>query len=171
MSASEVDQVEAARLPALTRPAGCWWAWVGLHGGAGVTTLARAVPGGADFGRLPGEEGWPALPVVAVCRSHAGGLEAAQRWAAWAAEHGEVPVLGLVVTADAPGRLPRQLESMVRLISGGYPSLWRLPWVKAWRLGQPPTPANTPPAYRHLLKDLIVRADVPLNHVRNSGGH
>jgi len=157
-----------------------WWAWCGLHGGAGVTTLRQAVPGGVDFLGFPSVRVWltqsgdeippadsdgsrdhlPDLPVVGVCRSHMNGLEAAQRWAAWTTEH-QVPVVGLVVVVDAPGRLPRPLESMIRLVSGGYPQLWRMPWVKEWRLGERPTPDNTPPVYRRLQQDLFELAGVP----------
>src|ERR1035437_133 len=54
---------------------GTYWAWVGAHGGAGVTTLSQAIPGGVDLGRrLPVEEGLTDLPAVAVCRGNAGGL-------------------------------------------------------------------------------------------------
>jgi hypothetical protein len=157
-----------------------WWAWCGLHGGAGLTTLREAVPGGVDFLGHPAVRVWltqsgddtsaaerdgardhlPDLPVVGVCRSHMSGLEAAQRWAAWKTVH-QLPVLGLVVVVDAPGRLPRPLESMMRLVSGGYPRLWRMPWVKEWRLGERPSPDNTPPVYRRLQQELYELAGVP----------
>lgn len=47
-----------------------------------------------------------------------------------------VDLLGLVVVADAPGRLPRILRNRVRLVSGAVPRLWEIPWVGPWRLGE-----------------------------------
>lgn len=64
---------------------------------------------------------------------------AAAQWAS-----GAVPVdlLGLAVVADAPGRLPGPLRDLVRLVGGGVPHLWRVPWSEDWRLGTV-TPATT----------------------------
>ncbi|MEV6133681.1 DUF6668 family protein [Streptomyces violaceusniger] len=113
-----------------------WW-WLGVHGGAGVSTLERAVPGGRDSGRA-----WPATgepePVVLVARSSAHGLGAAQNAAQqWASRMVTgVDLLGLVVVADAPGRRPRILRDRVRLVSGAVPRLWEIPWVEPWRLGE-----------------------------------
>jgi hypothetical protein len=139
------------------RPAGAWWGWHGLHGGAGVNTLDRAVPGGHVFGIDDDHDTWPALPVVAVVRSHAAGLQAARNFAAMIADAPGWFVLGLVVVADTPGRLPRDLERLVQLVSGGYPTLWRCPWVEEWRRGEPITPRNVPHPYQQLLRDLSVR--------------
>ncbi|MFE6808595.1 DUF6668 family protein [Streptomyces sp. NPDC057681] len=132
-------------LPLSAHPVGGAFAWLGCHGGAGVTTLQQTVPGGVDAGRV-----WPGppatggrQPVVLVCRSHASGLMAAQQAAVqWAS--GQVPhidLLGLVAVADAPGRLPRPLRDALRLVSGGVPRAWHLPWVEAWRQGAPVTEA------------------------------
>jgi hypothetical protein len=116
-----------------------WW-WLGCHGGAGVTTLQAALRAGEDACRH-----WPAQTsparhsVVLVTRSHASGLERAQavvrQWAA-----GMVPgvdLLGLVVMADAPGRLPKPLRDLLRLVSAGVPRTWHVPWVEEWRRGEP----------------------------------
>lgn len=145
--------------PVPQRPEGIWWAWHPLHGGSTATTLATALPGGLVLDVLPVDAGWPALPVVLVCRSHHGGLAAAQQWAA-AHPPGTVNVAGLVIVADAPGRLPHPLEALGRLVSGGYPATWRIPWVRDWRLGEPPTPENTPKAAKQLLTDLAVLAGI-----------
>jgi hypothetical protein len=135
-----------------------------VHGGAGVITLLAAVPGGVDLHGLPFQHGYPSMPVVAVCRSHAGGLWAAQHWAAWASDNRDrVNLLGLVVVADAPGRLPRSLESAIRLVTGGYPQVWRVPFVQLWRVGVPPSAANLPAAGRQLHHDLASRTGRPLN--------
>jgi hypothetical protein len=145
------------------KPAGLYWAWVGAHGGAGVTTLAEAVPGGADFGRdFPAEVGVPGLPAVVVCRANAQGLVAAREAAAKAASLAE-DVLGLVVVADMPERRrPKPLAEALYLTRGAYPELWEMPWVPAWRFGEPPAPANSPRQVRELLVDLWTALDLPL---------
>ena len=138
------------------RPAAGRWLWLGLHGGAGVTTLAQAVPGGVDVGGLHGKP--PNLPVVAVCRSHAGGLAAAQEWAAeWSGRQPYREVLGLVIVADAPGPLPRGLKLGVRLVRGGFRDLWAVPWVPAWRVGQSVPLDDLPAAVRRLANDLVAK--------------
>ncbi|MDX3366086.1 hypothetical protein PV387_08590 [Streptomyces sp. ME02-6987-2C] len=76
-----------------------------------------------------------------VARSSAGGLKAAQsaaqQWASGMVTG--IDLLGLVVVADAPGRRPKILQDLVRLVSGAVPRLWQIPWVEAWRLGEPPS--------------------------------
>jgi hypothetical protein len=128
-----------------------WW-WLGCHGGAGVTSLGAAVPGGADASRC-----WPLSAagrqrIVLVARSHPTGLHAAQLAARqWAS--GVLPgveLLGLVVVSDAPGRLPPPLRDLVRLVSGGVPRTWTVPWSEAWRLGQP-SPRDAAALARNLL--------------------
>lgn len=145
------------QLPTRHRPtaAGLWW--VGAHGGAGESTMAALVP------EWPaGEHAWPRTPgsaparVVLVARSHMRGLRAAQAAATqWAC--GLVPfvkVLGLVIVADAPGRLPRPLRDYARLVSGGVPRTWTVPWIEPWRLGETPTLAHAPRAVRRLVAEL-----------------
>jgi hypothetical protein len=127
---------------------------LGVHGGAGVSTLKRAVPGGRDASRA-----WPAAPesqpVVLVARSSANGLRAAQNAAQqWASGMvSGVELLGLVVVADAPGKLPKSLRDRVRLVSGGVPRLWEIPWTEPWRLGEPPS-AHLPKECGPLARDL-----------------
>ncbi len=142
---------------------GPYWAWVGAHGGAGVTTLSEVVPGGADFGRdFPAQAGAPGLPAVVVCRSNAQGLVAARKTAARAASFA-TDVLGLVVVADMPERRrPKALAEALYLTRGAYQELWEMPWVPAWRFGEPPAPANSPRQVRQLLVDLWTALDLPL---------
>jgi hypothetical protein len=146
-----------------SRASGAYWAWVGAHGGAGVTTLCQAVPGGTDLGRnLPVEEGFVDLPAVVVCRSNASGLAAARDTAAMAA--GTTTTLGLVVVADMPERRrPKVLAESLYLTRGAFGDrVWEMPWVEAWRLGEPPSPHNSPPAVRDLLRGLWIAVDLPL---------
>lgn len=122
---------------------------LGAHGGAGVSTLCRMAGGAGlvmvDGGReWPGRDG-PAARVLVVARSSAAGLEAAAdvagAWASGAAAAAApggsggsgVSVEGLVVVADAPGRLPRPLRLLRRLVDGGYPRSWSVPWCEVCR--------------------------------------
>lgn len=110
---------------------------VGAHGGSGESTLA------ALLGVPAAEHAWPVagskpLPAVLVARTNAHGLLRAQaalrHWAAGA----PVDLVGLVVVADAPGRLPRPLRDLRRHVEAGAPRVWALPWVEAWRQGATP---------------------------------
>ncbi|MET8894959.1 DUF6668 family protein [Streptomyces albogriseolus] len=121
--------------PAPARATARRFSWVGLHGGAGVSTLA-AVYGGHDCGRS-----WPGpdapRSVLLVARTHAGGLDAVPP-AVELFRRGEAPhgldLDAVVLVADAPGRLPRPLAHRVRLIEPLI-DVYRVPWVPDWRLG------------------------------------
>lgn len=142
----------SARLPRVALAPGVaarvWW--LGAHGGAGESTLERLLEGSCAA-----RHAWPVPPlgthaaarpsVVLVARTHARGLRAAQAAAReWAS--GDVPVrlLGLVLIADAPGRLPRPLRDLSRLVAGGVPASWSVAWHEPWRLGEPATDADVP---------------------------
>lgn len=131
--------------------------WLGAHGGAGETTLASLDPRWRAA-----EHFWPRpvsgarSRVVLAARSNARGLRAAQsamrQWAA-----GLVPfadVVGLVVVADAPGRLPRPLRELLQVVSGGVPRTWLVPWVEPWRLGEPATLQSSPGQVQRLVAEL-----------------
>ena len=141
-------------------PADLWW--VGVHGGSGESSLAQLVPGWRGTGHA-----WPAAPSdrgrgrgrsVLVARSNVRGLRAAQAAATqWAA--GLVPgvdLVGLVVVADAPGRLPRPLRDLHQLVAGGVPRTWTVPWIDSWRLGEAVTLDTAPREVRRLVDDLRV---------------
>jgi hypothetical protein len=149
----DVDRLE--RQDASGTTATVWW--LGVHGGAGETTLA-----GLLDGSRAAEHRWPTAPpehpsprVVLVARSSARGLRAAQRAAAdWASGSTGVELLGLVVVADAPGRLPRPLRDLAALVKGGVPHAWDVPWVESWRLGEDVSVSNAPRPVRRVLHDL-----------------
>jgi hypothetical protein len=107
---------------------------VGTHGGSGETTLAQLLGGTATGHRWPSATEPPA--VVLTARTHASGLRAAQlAMRAWAAaETPHIRLLGLVLVADAPGKLPKPLAELAEILRGGVPHTWQLPWVDAYRL-------------------------------------
>jgi hypothetical protein len=128
---------QADRLPRRNvagREPGFWW--LGVHGGAGETSLARL-----DKNTRAAEHQWPLAPaesvVVLVARSNIHGLQSARSAATeWAS--GSLPgirVAGLVVMADAPGRLPKEIRDFARVVGGGVPHMWHFPWVDGWRYG------------------------------------
>ena len=93
--------------------------WVGAHGGAGESTLEELFLGSraADHRWPLTGENLPAARVVLVARTHAHGLSAAQSAIReWAAGEARVLLLGLVLIADAPGRLPHALRRLADLI-------------------------------------------------------
>ena len=120
--------------------------WViGVHGGAGETTVAVALSGSGTDRRWPRAEGAPAR-VLLVARTHLSGLRAAQRtgqqWAAGATP--EVDLLGLVLVPDAPGRLPKQLRDFALVVAGGFPRSWPLRWEEGLRMAEPKLPGSLP---------------------------
>lgn len=114
--------------------------WVlGTHGDAGERTISSLLPLSAPTGHR-----WPVRPVDAdparvllVCRSSHKGLKSAQR-AAMEFVTGTLPtvrVAGLVIVADAPGRLPKDLKDLAKVVSGGFPEVWQIPWIEEYRHG------------------------------------
>ncbi|GGV74432.1 DUF6668 family protein [Streptomyces thermoviolaceus] len=115
--------------------------WVNAHGGAGATTFAATL-GGFDAGNR-----WPEVSreqpgnIFLLARTHAAGLRSASR-ALKALHTGKHPagitLIALVLVADAPGRLPLQLSRRVRVLRSAVPT-FTVPWIPAWRLGEPAT--------------------------------
>jgi hypothetical protein len=138
-------RLQARLLEAEERCARCWW--LGVHGGAGETTLANLFAGipAADH-HWPISDGPRKTSVVLVARTNFCGMVAAQAamrdWSANYRRH--VQVLGLVLIADRPGKLPRPLLDLQRTLAGATPNLWRLPWMESWTLGEIPSRENAP---------------------------
>lgn len=114
--------------------------WIGAHGGAGATTLARLL-GGTDIGcRWPDARLAEPARVMLVGRTHLDGLRAVSR-ALNAMREGRHPagmrLLGVVLIADAPGRLPAPLVSRIRLLRSVAP-VYRVPWIPSYRVGEAP---------------------------------
>ncbi|MBG6218736.1 hypothetical protein IWX75_003223 [Arthrobacter sp. CAN_A6] len=114
--------------------------WLGVHGGAGENTLADLLGGVPCHHRWPSRsDADPSVPpaeVFLVARQNHRGLEAAKLAARdWAAgSHPTINLRGLVVIADAPGKTPRALHNQTRIIAGGVPQTWVLPWIEELRL-------------------------------------
>lgn len=136
----------------------CLW-FLGVHGGAGESTLAELLLGsGAAKHRWPVDPGGTPIRVVLVARtSHAGltAVQAAMR--DWYARHADrIDLLGLVLVASRPGRPAKQLRALQARVEHATRQTWLLPWVESWSLGEAPSPANTPKQVRALLRDLNV---------------
>jgi hypothetical protein len=124
----------------------CWL--LGVHGGAGESTLARLFDGFA-----PAHHAWPIDPrahartrVTLCARTSFWGMTAVQTaMRDWSANRREdVDVLGLVLVADRPGQLPRPLRALQHSLAGATPHLWRLSWTERWALGEAPSYVNAP---------------------------
>lgn len=124
------------------------WVWIGAHGGAGVSTLQRAAGVGTDLGQQWPPVQAPGNRVLLVARTHAAGLAAVRRVLG---TRGPDLLHGVVLVADAPGRLPRELRQQIRVLSGAAPRLWQVPWVEAWRSDATAAP---PRQIVHLLTNL-----------------
>lgn len=114
--------------------------WIAAHGGAGTTTLARLL-GGTDLGcRWPDPALAEPATVMLVGRTNAEGMRAVSR-ALNALREGRHPpgmrLTGLVLLADAPGRLPLALSRRIRVLRSVAP-VHRVPWIPDWRLGRQP---------------------------------
>jgi hypothetical protein len=154
--------------PALVRPPDArrrlpvaWSAHLGVallaaHGGAGVSCLLRA--GLSKVGAADAGGAWPAVgPVLLVARTSTHGLErardAARQHASGAAGPG-TQLLGLVLVADAPGRLPQRVSELADLVCGAFARTWQVPWLEEWRLA---TAAQTLPVHPEVAR---LRADL-----------
>ncbi|MER5395795.1 hypothetical protein [Streptomyces sp. NPDC002599] len=118
--------------------------WVKAHGGSGATSLAEAF-GGVEVGaRWPDPARGEPRRVVLVGRTSARGLRSVSQ-ALGALKDGNAPqgleLLGVVLVADAPGRLPLGLLRRIRVLRS-VARVHRVPWIPAWRTGG--RPKSTP---------------------------
>ncbi|WP_341720752.1 hypothetical protein QQG74_14215 [Micromonospora sp. FIMYZ51] len=135
--------------------------WIGAHGGAGASTLTRLL-GGTDLGcRWPDPARSEPARVMVVGRTNLDGLGAVSR-ALHALREGRHPagmrLVGVVLIADAPGRLPAPLLGRIRLIRSIAP-VYRLPWIPSYRVGVEP---KRPPRQLSRLADLVSAGAEPV---------
>ncbi|AYD89923.1 hypothetical protein D5R93_07595 [Actinomyces lilanjuaniae] len=153
---------EDQRLPVVTvRDEASLWV-VGAHGGSAESTIAALSESWrATSHRWPVPAAEAPVRAVLTARLSVSGIQAAQgaltQWAC-----GLVPgvkLLGLVLVADAPGRVPRPVRDLAQVVGGGAPRTWQVPWIRTWRLGEPPDLGGSPRAARTLVKDLVALCD------------
>lgn len=131
--------------------------WHPAHGGAGATTLRLALGLGVEVRDRAVLNQEPHRITVVIARTHALGLIRAQELAYRYA--GNATLGGLALVADAPGKLPKPLQELTRLVTGGYPMVWKIPWVEAWRMGDAPDASNTPRVLARMASDLTKRCE------------
>lgn len=158
---------------------------IGVHGGAGVSSLAASMSWAGDAGqRWPARIGLAAdmdSPlVVLVARTHMRGLNALQR-ALLSHQVDATPagthIVGVITVSDSARPLPVPAEERRREVEALAYDLgaqtWRLGWLEQWRAYEPhelaawePTvdntplgdgdPTRTPPQPVRLLAELIL---------------
>ena len=124
------------------------------HGGAGVSCLLRAglaAAGGVDAGRC-----WPGAgsTVLMVTRTSTSGLEWARdlvRQHARGTAGVDVQLAGVILVADAPGRLPARIRALADLVCGAFVRSWQVPWLLEWRLAADTEPLPVHPEVARLI--------------------
>lgn len=177
-SAAPIDQLPAAGEPAQprtrrrTRPPvtqqklavpgdpvpGAWL--LGTHGASGARCLSAVLPGTRYASQQWPESCGARAPLVLVCRSNHRGLTSAQEYARAYRDGelaGQLQLLGVIVSADAPARRPVALRRLERLLSGAVPILAHVPWEPQWRLG-PPSNQSPPPAWVAKIAEALTAA-------------
>ncbi|MBF6181075.1 hypothetical protein IU481_21825 [Nocardia otitidiscaviarum] len=142
MAAGVVPPPESLRAPIWDRPvpgagrAPLVWL-LGVHGGAGASTLAHVLAPAADsHRRWPGGFDRESPFVVLVARETISGLSRAhdllrQHLADLA---GPCEVLGLVTVAARPGRIPAEIRRYRDLVGSLAGQVWQVPWHEEWTL-------------------------------------
>ncbi|MFJ9538297.1 hypothetical protein ACIRPX_13645 [Streptomyces sp. NPDC101225] len=105
-----------------------------------MTSLIEIL-GGVDVGaRWPEPARGEPRRIVLVGRTSARGLRSVSQ-ALGALKEGDAPqgldLLGVVLVADAPGRLPLTLLRRIRVLRS-VARVHRVPWIQAWRTGGHP---------------------------------
>lgn len=143
--AGVVAPPESRRAPVWERPvpgvgrAPLVWL-LGVHGGAGATTLAHVLAPAADSSRR-----WPGVferesPfVVLVARETIAGLTRAHDLLR---QHhfgfgGPSEVIGLVTVAARPGRIPPEIRRYREVVGSLAGPMWQVPWYEEWTLVEP----------------------------------
>ncbi|MFC4066729.1 DUF6668 family protein [Actinoplanes subglobosus] len=134
--------------------------WVGCHGGAGVTTMAKLTGIGVEMGaawpQVPPD--WRLPPVVLVARASAAGMRAAEAVVEQCRRTAGTDVMGLVVVDASPKRPPRIVTERLQLIRGWLPAIWRVGWVETFLAADDPLDVGVPPdvqTVRHALDRLL----------------
>lgn len=139
---------------------------MGLHGGAGTSTVAALLSGNAvDVGQgWPVAGGWtrprPELNVLAVCRNHHAGINAgvefAKQWASGSLKDSRL--LGILVVDDGPKLLEAQKRATKKL-GQMTPHGWHLPWIEEWRISSPDT-QRLPRRIKQTMKKILSLTEI-----------
>lgn len=144
---------------------------IAAHGGAGVSSLLRC--GLRQAGAVDGHCRWPAAGLVLlVARTSTAGLERVRglaREQVSTSERTAAQVAGLVLVADAPGRLPRRVRGLADLVSGAFPRVWQVPWLEEWRLAAQDQPLPVHPEVARLLTDVRQLSAAPSRPIPSVG--
>lgn len=153
-------EVPPLRIPTILvdPPHGAVVQLVGLHGGAGVTTLSHVLGDGVLDAGVGLDLAAAGVPVVLVARTHATGLDVAARAARQWASGGltGLPLLGAILVDDGP-RLSDGMNRRALSVSRAFPRTWRIGWVDPWRSELVPT--DCPTRVRRARKSLLGEAD------------
>ena len=155
--------------PTLEAPAKAWetqtvgpiegLAVMGLHGGAGATTLAGLLgEGSSDVGRRwPISNNawtgtaWP-IPVIAVARNDHSGLKAADDFVrSWANGQLTGSHLSALVLIDAGPRVSDARRKATKRLMRMVPRGTHIPWMDSW-LDAPPDPKRLPGRIKRIIK-------------------
>lgn len=162
--------------PTLEAPSEAWeiqdvgplegFAVMGLHGGAGATTLAALLgEGSSDVGRAwpisnnawTGKA-WP-IPVIAVARNDHSGLKAADTFVrSWANGQLTGSRLSALVLIDAGPRISDARKKSTKRLLRMVPRGTHLPWMDSW-LEAPPDPTRLPVRIKRIIK--LLNAPTP----------
>lgn len=108
---------------------------IGCHGGAGTSTLAVLLPGAADLGTFD-QRTFDSLqverPLVLVARDTVPASMRLTETVNLLSLLGR-PIAGLVLMAEAPGRVPPHTRSRLRLLQHRVPTVLRIPYVPQFR--------------------------------------
>lgn len=113
---------------------------LGVHGGAGASTLAHVLAPAADSGRRwPGVFDRESPFVVLVARETIAGLTRAhdllrQHHSGFA---GPSQVLGLITVAARPGRMAPEIRRYRDVVGALAGQIWQVPWYEEWTLVEP----------------------------------
>lgn len=124
--------------------------FVGAHGGAGTTTMAKNTPASLDFGQK-----WPDKGKVILCaKGDQGGLNSLEKvlklWAAGGA--GDVQLWGVVVFKPIPKWKRKLFIDQIRIIESIAPNFWLIDFSYDW-FNQPDS-LKQPSSFVRLRKSL-----------------
>lgn len=136
--------------------------WViGVHGGAGESTLSRSLAGSLATGHAWPRSPSPA-PALLVARSTMSGLNALRlALRDWASGATGINLAGAVIVAAAPGGVSRRLNDVIAAIAGTT-QVWRVPWCPAWIESETPSPESADKRTLKSLSDLASTLNLSL---------